>query len=400
MTTRLPILLSAVALVTSSACSKTTRGTPPPVPVTVTQAAQRAIPYEITATGTVEPIRAVSVSSQVSGLVIRVGFREGDDVKVGQVLVQIDARPYQLALDQAQAALARDLAQSANAKRQVERYQSLAQSEYVTTEQFEALRTTAEALDAAVKSDSAAVASARLNLEYTTIRAPIAGRTGSLLIKEGNLVRAPGSGPLVVINQVRPIQIRFAVPANRLPEIRQYAEEDPKVLASPASEDKPPLEGVLTFVDNTVDTTTGTILLKARFENNDGSLWPGQFDTATLRLYVEPNALVVPVQAVMDGQNGTYVFVVDQENKANTRPVDVGRTVGDSVIITKGVTAGETIVTDGQLRLVPGAKVQVRGAGQDGQTPEGQPTEGKRRGGKGGGRKGGKGGEGKKENSS
>lgn len=364
-------------VIAAGGCSRGRAGAPAAVPVTVAQAELRSVPYEITGTGTVEPIRAVAVSSQVSGLVTSLGFREGEEVSGGQVLVQIDSRPYQNALSQAEAQLARDLAQLSNARRQVERYQSLAQSEYVTTEQFESMRTNAEALAAAVKADSAAVSNARLNLDYTTIQAPIGGRTGSLLIKEGNLVRAPGSGPLVVINQVRPIQVRFSVPAHRLPEIRRHLDGRLKVRANPSNDDHPPLEGLLTFVDNTVDTTTGTILLKARFENADGALWPGQFVTATLELFVEDNLVVVPGQAVMNGQGGTYVFVIDADGKATTRPIEPGRNVGDAVIVAKGLAAGETVVTDGQLRLVPGATVQIKGA-QEGDDPGGEQFTGDR----------------------
>lgn len=348
-----------VAWPLAAACSNRRQGTPPAVPITVARAEQRTVPFEITAPGTVEPMRAVAVSAQVSGIVTGVRFSEGDDVREGQVLVQIDPRPYRNALQQAQAQLARDLIQLANARRQVERYQGLAQSEYITTEQFEALQTSAKALEATVQSDSAAVDNARLNLEYTTIRAPISGRTGSLLIKEGNVVRAQGSGPLVALNQTEPILVRFAVPAPLLPIIRQHQDSGLVARVRPTN-DTASLRGTLTFVDNAVDTTTGTIMLKARFPNTDGQLWPGQFVTATLVLYQERDVVLVPVPAVVEAEGGTYVYVVGEDNNAQTRPVVVGRTVGDDVVVTQGVTAGETVVTDGQLRLTPGARVQIR----------------------------------------
>ena len=348
-----------VAIPLGLACSNRRQGAPPAVPVTATQAEQRTVPFEITDPGTVEPMRAVAVSAQVTGIVTAVRFREGDDVREGEVLVQIDPRPYRNALQQAQATLARDLIQLANARRQVERYKGLAQSEYITSEQFEALETTSQSLEATIQSDSAAVDNARLNLEYTTIRAPISGRTGSLLIKEGNVVRAQGSGPLVTLNQTQPILVRFAVPAPLLPIIRQHQDSSLVVRVRPTS-DTTSLSGTLIFVDNAVDTTTGTIMLKARFPNTDAQLWPGQFVTTTLVLYEERDVIMVPVPAVVEAEGGNYVYVVGEDNKAQTRPVVVGRTVGDDVVVTQGLTAGETVVTDGQLRLVPGARVQIR----------------------------------------
>jgi len=348
-----------VLLALAGACGGERRGDPPAIPVTVAPAQERDVPFEISAPGSVEPLRAVAVTAQVSGVVTRVRFREGDEVRQGDVLVQLDPRPYRNALQQADAALTRDVIQLTNARRQVERYEGLAQSEYITTEQFEALQTTAKSLEATVQADSAAVDNARLNLEYTTIRAPISGRTGSLLIKEGNLVRATGSGPLVTLNQTRPILVRFAVPAPNLPLIRRYQAQGLDVSAAPAN-DSTILRGRLTFVDNAVDTTTGTIMLKGQFDNAQGTLWPGQFVTATVVLYEQKDAVVVPQAAVVEAESGNYVYVVDGEGKAVTRPVTVGRAVGEDVIIDKGVAEGETVVTDGQLRLVPGAKVQVR----------------------------------------
>jgi len=369
-----------IAVPLGFACSDERRGAPPAVPVTVAQAEQRTVPFEITAPGTVEPMRAVAVSAQVSGIVTSVRFREGEEVREGAVLVQIDPRPYRNALQQADATLARDLIQLENARRQVARYQGLAQSEYITSEQFEALQTSARALEATVQSDSAAVDNARLNLEYTTIRAPISGRTGSLLIKEGNVVRAQGSGPLVTVNQTQPILVRFAVPAPFLPTLRRHQGADLTVHVQP-THDTTALTGSLVFVDNAVDTTTGTILLKARFPNSDGQLWPGQFVTTTLVLYEERDAVVVPVPAVVEAEGGNYVYVIDQEHRAQTRPVVVGRTVGDDVILTAGVAAGETVVTDGQLRLTPGARVQIRNVQRaNPQDPEATDSSSPRRG--------------------
>jgi multidrug efflux system membrane fusion protein len=347
---------AATALV---ACGDPREARQTSVPVTVARAEQRSVPFEIAAPGTVEPMRAAAVTAQVSGMVTTVRFREGDEVREGAVLVEIDPRPYRNALEQAEATLARDVVQLENARRQVERYRSLAQDAGIAAEQFESLQATAQGLEATVKSDSANLDNARLNLEYTSIRAPISGRTGSLLIKEGNVVRAQGSGPLVTVNQTRPILVRFAVPAPHLPMIRRY-QDGSLVVRVQANNDTTELSGTLVFVDNAVDTTTGTIMLKARFDNADGALWPGQFVTSTLVLYEERDAVVIPIPAVVEAEGGNYVYVVDGDGKATTRPVVVGRSVGDDVIIADGLAAGETVVTDGQLRLVPGARVQVR----------------------------------------
>ena len=385
MISRSSSLLPGLLFLLLGGCSEGRgRPTPPSVPVTVAKTEMREVPFEITAPGTVEPIRAVAVTSQVSGVVTSVRFNEGDEVREGQILFTIDSRPYRNALQQAEAALARDLVQLNNAQRQVDRYQSLARSEYITDEQYQSLKTTAEGLLASLKSDSAALDNARLNMEYTTIRAPISGRTGSLLIKEGNLVRAPGSGPLVMLNQTRPIQVRFSVPANFLPEIRRRQGDDLKVQVMPGDASAP-LAGDLAFVDNTVDTTTGTILLKGRFANAGGALWPGQFVTATLRLFVE-QALVVPQPAVMLGDGASFVFVVGTDDKVTTRPVQVGRQVGDLVMVTRGLDVGESVVTDGQLRLTQGARVEIRDPNQtDAQDGDGQqPNRGGRPGGAGG----------------
>ena len=361
------IALPIALLVAASACSKSARPAAPSVPVTVAKAEERPVPYDVTAPGTVEAIQSVAVSPQVSGIVTSVNFHEGDEVKAGQILFRIEARPYRAALEQADGTLARDIVQLINAQKQVDRYKSLAKSEYVTDEQYQSLVATADGMVATVKSDSAAVDAARLNLEWCTIRAPISGRTGSLLVKEGNLVRAPGTGSMVMINETKPIQVRFAVPASYLPDIRQRQNENLKVNVA-LNDGRPPITGRLSFVDNAVDTTTGTIMLKGHFDNSDGGLWPGQFVTATLVLYIQ-NSVVVPAPAVMNGEKGPYVFVI-KNDKADTRPVDVGRTVEDVVIVNKGVTPGETVVTDGQLRLTPNAKVEIKGAGEeDGKTP-------------------------------
>jgi len=347
------------ALSVAFACSTGQQGTPPAVPVTVARAEQRSVPFEITAPGAVEPMRAVAVTAQVTGIVTGVRFREGDYVREGSVLLEIDPRPYRNALQQAEATLARDVIQLANARRQVERYRSLAENAGITAEQYESFQTTASSLEATLKSDSANLDNARLNLEYTSVRSPISGRTGSLLVKEGNVVRAQGSTPLVTVNQTQPILVRFAVPARSLPLIQRFQDSNLVVRATTTG-DTASLTGTLVFVDNAVDTTTGTIMLKGRFDNSAGALWPGQFVTATLVVYEERDVVVIPAPAVVEAEEGSYVYVIGEDDRAATRPVVVGRPVGEDVIVTEGLAAGETVVTDGQLRLVPGARVEIR----------------------------------------
>jgi multidrug efflux system membrane fusion protein len=350
-----------VSLLLLAACSKAKAPPTPPVPVKVAIAERRAMPFELGATGMVEPLQTVAVQAQVGGILQRVAFREGDEVKQGQLLFQLDPRPYRAALDQALAALARDRAQAANAAQDVKRYQTLAEKQYVTEQQYDQVRTTAEAAQATLAGSQAAVDQARLNLQYSSIRAPISGRTGSLLVREGNLVRANTQQPLVVINRIRPILARFAVPAVNLPLIQAHFGKDIVVRAEPSTGGGPSV-GDLSFVDNAVDTATGTILLKGRFANDDGSLWPGAFVNVRLQLYVEPDALVIPSAAIVTGQQGSFVFVIQPDSSAATRPVTVSWTAGDYAVVSGDVQAGDQVVTDGQLRLRQGSKVQIKAA--------------------------------------
>src|SRR6058998_2783988 len=352
-------LVATAVLAALTGCGQRQGAAAPKVPVSVARVEQRSLPYELESNGTVEPIRSVIVLPQVNGTILRVHFAEGDEVSAGQILFEIDPRPYQAALLQAEGALGRDMAQAASAAREAARYKTLATTNTVTQEDYEAKQSAADAAAAAVRSDSASAAIARLNLEYATVRAPIGGRTGRLLLHEGNLVRA-GSDALVSIVQMRPILIRFPVPAINLPALRQRARQELAAIALPARDSASAVEGVLSFVDNQVDTTTGTVLLKARFPNRDGALWPGEYVTITLVLGVQNDAVVVPSQAVMQGQQGTYVFVVNNDGTATTQPVTVERTL-DSLTVLAGVPAGALVVTDGQLRLTPNAKVDIRG---------------------------------------
>ena len=350
-------LVLALAL---AACGEEAAPAPPPVPVTVGTAERRPVPFELQATGAVEPLQTVAVQPQVSGPLIRIAFREGQDVRKGQVLFQIDPRPFQAALARAEAILERDRAQAANAREEARRYAELAEREYVTAQQYDQARTTAAAAAATLAGSEAAVVEARLNLQYATIRAPIAGRTGSLRVREGNLVRTTDPQPLVTINQIRPILVRFAVPAANLPLIQRHRGEGVVVRARPGSGEAS--EGTLSFVDNAVDTTTGTILLKGTFANTDGELWPGGFVNVRLQLYVDQDALTVPARAVVTGQQGSFVFVVGPDTLAVTRPVRVERMAGELAVITGELQPGERVVTDGQLRLREGSRVQVKAA--------------------------------------
>src|SRR5256712_1084754 len=364
-------VVAALGLVALPGCSRKGAGGPTRVPVTVARAEQRAVPFEIVATGTVEPRQAAAVQSQVTGVVTRVAFREGDEVAVGDMRFRIDDGPFQMAWDQAQAALARDAAQAQNAALEAQRYAELVKQDYVTKSDYDAKRATAEALTAALRADSAAVANAQLNLEWATIRAPIAGRTGRLLVREGNLVRANAAEPLVVINQIHPILVRFAVPEQHLAAIQRYRKNRLSVLVSSSQTDTMASEGVLTFVDNSVDTASGTVLLKAEFPNRDNALWPGEFLNVRLQLYVDEHALVVPAQAVMTGQQGTYVFVLNQDGTARSQPVTVERPAGAYAVIAQGVRPGDEVVTDGQVRLVNGAPVEVKGSADPARAMEG-----------------------------
>ena len=354
---------AAALAVALAACGKDAPPPRPTVPVTVAAVQQRSVPQEISAIGTVTPIQTVSVCAQVSAVILRVGFQEGDEVRVGQLLFQLDPRPFQAALDQALANLAKDRAQLVNARQEVVRYQTLVQSDLATQEQFDQFKANADAAEAAVTADSAAVQTARLNLEYTTIRAPIAGRTGSLLLRVGNLVPSSVVTPLVVINQLRPIAVSFSVPQKYLDDIQRFNARGPlAVEIRPSNDTTVSVHGTLTFVNNQVDTTTGTIQLKATFANGDRKLWPGEFVVVRLVLTVERDVLTVPSQAVMTGQNGTYVYLVNPDYTVRAQDVTAGRSADDYVVIEKGLTSGQLVVTDGQLRLVPGARVQIKNA--------------------------------------
>jgi multidrug efflux system membrane fusion protein len=335
---------------------------PPAVPVSVALVAQQSMPVRLRAIGNVEAFATVSVKARVDGQVNTVNFREGDPVKKSEVLFRIDPRPYEAALRQAEANRMRDIAARDQARSQAKRYQELLDKNFISKEAYAQIRTNAETAEAVAKASQAALENARLNVEYCTIRSPLDGFVGKVLLQAGNLVKANDVSPLAIINQVRPIYVNFAVPEQNLPEVRKYmAQGTLAVEVIPADAQQKHPVGQLTFVDNTVDPTTGTIRLRAQFENAEAALWPGQFVNVSLQLYEQADAVVVPSQAVQTGPDGQYVYVVNDEMQAEMRRVKVQRADSDYAIIATGLRKGERVVTRGQLRLGPKVKVQIAG---------------------------------------
>lgn len=328
-------------------------------PVTVGAVIKRDVPMQIRAIGNVEAYATIGIKARVDGELLSVNFREGQDVKKGDLLFAIDPKPYQTALDAAQANLVKDMALAKKAADDVVRYTALFQEQLVSREDYERIQATAEALQATVEADKAAVENASLQLGYCSIYAPVSGRTGSLLVDKGNLIKANDDKPMVVINQIQPVYVSFSIPEQTLPEIRKHMASGKPGVEAFLSDDKKPEGGALTFVDNTVDSTTGTITLKATFENREQSLWPGQFVNVQITLAIIKDAAVVPSQAVQTGQEGQFVFVV-KEGSAEIRPVTTGIAYEGLVVIHKGLMPGEQVVTDGQIRLFPGAKVEIK----------------------------------------
>ncbi|MCX5800868.1 MAG: efflux RND transporter periplasmic adaptor subunit [Candidatus Eisenbacteria bacterium] len=352
---------SLIAALVLSGCTNKKAAHVPPVPVTVAKVVIQPTPLSLDAVGVVEALETVSVKAQVGGVVTQVRFSEGQEVRAGQPLFEIDPRPFKVALDAAEAQLARDKSQSANAEVQAKRYADLIKKDFVTQEQYDDAVTQAEMLRSTVQADDAAVEQSRLNLAYASILAPISGRTGSILVKRGNVVKA-NDATLVVINQMTPVRVSFAVPESRLPLVKKYADRGRLEVRVKPSRDgsRPEVKGHLAFLDNAVDPNTGTVTLKAELSNEDDSLLPGQFVDTELILTVETDALTVPAGAVVTGQDGSFVFVVGSDNKVEKRPVEVNRTFNNTAVVERGLKPGETVVTDGQMRLVPGATVAVR----------------------------------------
>jgi membrane fusion protein, multidrug efflux system len=330
------------------------------VPVIVAPATQQTIPVQVQVIGNVEAYSTVQVRSQVDGLIESVHFSQGQDVQKGQLLFSIDPSTYQAQLEQSQAALARDQAQLANARRQDERNSELFKAGIVSRDQYDTFRTNANVLEASVKADQAAIDRAKIDLGHCSIYSPVDGRTGSIQAYPGNIAKNDDT-ILVSINQIHPIYVTFAVPEQYLAEIlRTRGSRSLPVFASVPASQHPPGEGTLSFIENSVDTNTGTIKMRATFANGDGRLWPGQFVNVTINLGEEPNATVVPTQAVQTGPTGKYIYVVKEDQSVELRPVQVGVNHDGSTVIDHGVAPGETVVTDGQLMLMPGAHVMIK----------------------------------------
>ncbi|MBI2203811.1 MAG: efflux RND transporter periplasmic adaptor subunit [Candidatus Rokubacteria bacterium] len=419
MTRPFAAAILVVAAVALAACERTTAQPkpppPPPVPVGVATAEQKMVPVQVTAVGNVQAFTTVAVKSQIAGQIVRVHFTEGDEVKRDQLLFTIDPRPMEASVrqweanvakdraslrsaeaalaqrraevTQTEANLARDVAQMDNARTQEERYRRLAEQGLIARDQYDQIRTNFVALQATVAADRAAVENAkasaqaaeamvenaraairvneamvdtaRLQLAYTTIKAPMDGRTGNLLVQPGNVVKGNDDNPLVVIAQVRPIYVSFAVPEQHLADVRKNRGDGRLKVEAQLDGGRKNVVGAMTFMNNTVDASTGTIQLKATFPNADQTLWPGQFVDVVLTLATE-QAIVVPAQAVQPGQKGTFVFVVKADSTVESRPVKVGRRLAREVVIEQGLKPGERVVTDGQLRLVPGSRVDIR----------------------------------------
>ena len=334
----------------------------PAIPVIVASVSEQSMPLKIQAIGNVEVQTTVSIKSRLDGQIIKVGFGDGQDVAKGQVLFEIDARPLQAQLEQARATLARDKAQLDRARQQEERYKDLLQKGFVSQDAYAQFRTNVDTAAATVRATEAVIENARIQAEYAVIRSPIQGRAGKILIQQGNLVKANDTPSLVVINQLAPIYVSFAVPEQYLGVIRKYmAAGKLAVDALPpgATDGGTVATGTLAFVDNTVDATTGTVRLRATFPNKDKSLWPGQFVTASVTLNETQSAIVVPSQAVQTGPKGQYVYVV-KDGAALMREITVERVDGAQTVVAKGLAGGERVVTSGQSRLVPGMKVSIK----------------------------------------
>ena len=359
--------LSALALV---ACSRDHAApVQPPAPVTVVKAVTQDMPLLASAVGSVEPINSVSVKSLIDGQLLESLVKDGDDVQQNQLLFRIDPRPAQAALRQMEAAQVRDEASLEQARSQVKRNEAIAAKGYISADQMEQFRTNADAAAASVKVDQANVAAAKVTLGYTEIRSPLAGRIGRILIQPGNLVKANDTNSLIVINQIEPIYVSFALPGSLLGPVIVAQRAAPLAVTATIAGVETPVEGKVAFIDNAVDTTTGTIRLRAEFANREHLLWPGQLITISLTLGHDLKAVVLPDHAVQNGPDGTYVFVVKSDNHAEQRNVTVKRNVEGKAVIGEGLAAGETVVLDGQSRVENGMPLKVT------ETAAAEPTQ-------------------------
>ena len=336
-------------------------------PVVAGKVERRVVPLNLDAIGAVEPSRTATVRSQVTGTLMKINFAEGQVVKQGDVLFEIDFRPFQNTLRSAEADLQRIKVQLGTAQAQVDRYRTLNEGSLVSQEQFQAIADSARALQAQQLASESSAANARLQLDYCSIRAPLDGRTGNVTVHEGDLIRAnDANGLLVTVHQISPINVTFSVPQQYFGSLVQYrAQGALKIKVTPPGPETQPEEGELTFMDNTVDVSTGTLKLKGTFPNPKQRLWPGQFATVTLTL-AAPEVITVASSALQTSQAGQHVFVIKEDKTAELRPITVERLAGPLAVISKGLTEGETVVTDGQLRVIPGRPVEVKTPGAPG----------------------------------
>ena len=335
--------------------------TPTPlVPVTAGTVTAQNVPVYLQGIGTVQAYNMVTVKTRVDGQIVKVFFKEGQEVKEGDPLFEIDPRPYQDALEQAQAAKQKDEAQLAGAKLDLERYSKLLGTGYQTRQSYDQQTALVNQLTAAIKGDQAQIDNAALNLSYADIRSPIDGRLGARLVDKGNLVHANDNTALVTITELKPIFVSFTLPQDTLDEVRQQQQREPLVVRAYSSDGNTLLsEGKLTLIDNSIDQTTGTIHLKARFDNQDERLWPGEFVSLRVILMTRPNVATVPAQTVQEGPDGNYAYVIKPDNTVERRAVTVAAVQDGIAVITKGLSPGERVVVDGQYRLTQGARVRI-----------------------------------------
>jgi len=336
---------------------------PPAVPVSIARVVMKDVPVRVHAIGNVEPLTTVAIKARVDGQIDAVRFKEGDEVHAGAVLFELDRRPFEAQLAQAKANLLKDKALLDHAREQEKRNKDLLAQKFISPDAYAQFATNVETAAATVAADDAAVRSVQLSLDYCTIRAPLTGYAGKVMIQQGNLVKANDTLSLVVINQVVPVNVSFSVPESILSDVRRYQADGELHVAAETPSSGNPVPGKLSFVDNTTDITTGTIKLKAEFPNVDKALWPGQFVNVVMTLTMQKNAIIAPTTAVQNGPNGQYVFIVAPNQTVALRDVKIARAEGDETVIASGLAPGDTVVTAGQLRLAPGTRVTIGAPG-------------------------------------
>ncbi len=353
------VLVICIMLLLRGCFHQKKQASSPAVSVTTTKVIQKDVTLTTHAIGNVQPTIAVSIKSRVEGQLLSVGFKEGEYVKEGQIIFEIDPHPYQVALEQAKANLARDEAQLENLQKLHERYGQLVKKGYISKQDYDASEANVKAQAATVLSDKASISNATLNLGYCTIRAPISGRTGNLLVSQGNLIKANESTPLVVIHQIKPIYVAFSLPEAQLEAVKKAANNGIVYITIQTKNSNTKLMAKLSFIDNSVDKNTGMILLKALYPNSQEEIWPGQYVDVTLPIAEIKNALLLSTRAIQEGPEGSYVFVLNKDSSVTLKPIKLGEVVNDATTIVHDLPAGTTVVATGQSQLIDGSKVQV-----------------------------------------